>query len=167
MKKKILTKEIAEQFLEDEEVDLSEFTSIEDAAAESLSKHIAEYQGHSLDLDGLTSLSDAAAESLSKSKEFALRAQIYHSLSLNGLKRLSDATAKSFSKINEGLDRYTTCGDDGTEPYSLSLNGLTELSDEAGKLLSKMETGCHSLYALLSLPDELRHKVNPYAWGNH
>jgi hypothetical protein len=38
--KKVLTKEIAEQFLEDDDsVDLSEFTAIEDAAAESLSKH--------------------------------------------------------------------------------------------------------------------------------
>ena len=35
---KILTKEIAEQFLKDEDsVDLTEFTSIEDAAAEILS----------------------------------------------------------------------------------------------------------------------------------
>ena len=37
---KMLTKEIAEQYLADEDsVDLSEFTAIEDAAAESLSKH--------------------------------------------------------------------------------------------------------------------------------
>ncbi len=37
---KVLTKEIAEQFLNDDEsVDLNEFTAIEDAAAESLSKH--------------------------------------------------------------------------------------------------------------------------------
>jgi len=36
---KILTKEIAEQFLaDDESVDLSEFTAIEDGAAEVLSK---------------------------------------------------------------------------------------------------------------------------------
>ena len=37
---KVLTKEIAEQFLSDEDfVDLDDFTTIEDAAAESLSKH--------------------------------------------------------------------------------------------------------------------------------
>ena len=60
---KVLTKNIAKQFLEDEDsaVDLGEFTAIEDAAAESLSKHEGD-----LYLNGLTSLSDAAAESLSK-----------------------------------------------------------------------------------------------------
>ena len=59
---KVLTKEIAEQFLADEDsVDLSEFTAIEDKAAESLSK----YEG-CLFLYGLTSLSEAAAESPSK-----------------------------------------------------------------------------------------------------
>ena len=59
---KILTKEIAEQFLENvNSVELSEFTAIEDEAAEILSKH----EG-TLWLSGLTSLSDAAAESLSK-----------------------------------------------------------------------------------------------------
>ncbi len=38
---KVLTKNIAKQFLEDEDsaVDLGEFTAIEDAAAKSLSKH--------------------------------------------------------------------------------------------------------------------------------
>jgi hypothetical protein len=59
---KVLTKEIAEQFLADDSVDLDEFTAIEDEAAESLSKH----EGASLNLSGLTSLSDAAAKSLSK-----------------------------------------------------------------------------------------------------
>ena len=57
----ILTKDIAEEFLKDDQsVSLLEFTSIEDSAAESLSKH----QGQ-LSLVGLTELSDAAAESLS------------------------------------------------------------------------------------------------------
>ncbi len=53
---KVLTKELAKQFLEDEDsaVDLSEFTAIEDAAAKSLGKH----EGV-LYLSGLTSLSDA------------------------------------------------------------------------------------------------------------
>lgn len=53
----LLTKEIAEQFVEDEDsVDLSEFTTIEDGAAESLSK-----SGSSLWLNGLTTLSEYAA----------------------------------------------------------------------------------------------------------
>ncbi len=63
---KVLTKEIAEQFLADVDSDLGEFTAIENAAAESLSKN----KGW-LRLDGLTSLSDAAAESLSKHPSFA------------------------------------------------------------------------------------------------
>ena len=64
MAEKRLTKEIAEQFLaDDESVDLNEFTELDDDAAESLSKH----EG-SLSLDGLTSLSDAVAESLVKHK---------------------------------------------------------------------------------------------------
>ena len=59
---KVLTKEIAEQFLANNgSVDLSEFTEIEDTAAESLSK-----RWEHLYLNGLTELSDAAAESLSK-----------------------------------------------------------------------------------------------------
>jgi len=69
---KILTKEIAEQFLKDEDsVDLEEFTSIEDDAAETLGEGSASLTANGLfqerprlSLDGLTSLSDAAAESL-------------------------------------------------------------------------------------------------------
>ena len=64
MAEKRLTREIAEQFLaDDESVDLSEFTEVDDDAAESLSMH-----EDVLSLNGLTSLSDAAAESLSKQK---------------------------------------------------------------------------------------------------
>lgn len=81
----VLTREIAEQFLVDEDsVTLDVFSQIEDAAAESLSRH----QGY-LCLDGLKTLSDAAAESLSKH-----RGDLY----LDGLETLSDAAAKSFSK---------------------------------------------------------------------
>jgi hypothetical protein len=47
---KVLTKEIAEQFLGDNDsLDLSEFTAIEDAAADSLSK----YEGDFVNLDNL------------------------------------------------------------------------------------------------------------------
>ena len=108
----ILTKEIAQQFLEDEDsVDLAEFTSIEDAAAVSLSK----VDGW-LSLNGLTSLSDEAAESLGKVKGV---------LNLNGLTELSDAAAEGLGK-NEG---------------GLSLNGLTSLSDAAAESLSKHKGG--------------------------
>jgi len=60
---KVLTKEIAEEWIADEDsIDLDEFVAIDDAAAESLSKHKGELRL------GLTKLSDAAAESLSKHK---------------------------------------------------------------------------------------------------
>jgi len=64
--KKELTWEIAEQFLKNSNsVDLPEFVTISDAAAESLGK----LKGW-LHLNGLTSLSDAAAESLAKHKGY-------------------------------------------------------------------------------------------------
>ena len=78
----VLTKEMAERFLADpDDVDLKVFTTIEDAAAEILSK----YKGR-LYLSGLTSLSDAAAESLGRHVV---------SLSLSGLTTLSDTAKKS------------------------------------------------------------------------
>ena len=104
---KVLTNEIAEQFITGETLDLSEFTSIEDAAAESLSKH----QGD-LWLSGLTKLSDAAAENLSKHKGYLI---------FECLTELSDAAAESFSK-HKG---------------ELQLSGLTELSQTGEKSLSK------------------------------
>ena len=78
----MLTKEIAEQriLVGEYHVDLSEFTSIEDDAAESLSK----LQG-GLSLNGLTEITDAAAESLSRFQGDYLY--------LDGLTELSDAAA--------------------------------------------------------------------------
>jgi len=84
---KLLTREIAERFLEDEHaVDLPGCTAIETAAAEILSKYRGDLD---LDLDGLTSLSDAAAKSF---REFN------SGLSLNGLTELSCAAAQSHSR---------------------------------------------------------------------
>jgi len=103
--KKELTWEIAEQFLKNSNsVDLPEFVTISDAAAESLGK----LKGW-LHLNGLTSLSDAAAESLAKHKGFFY---------LNGLTSLSDAAAESLGK----------------HEYTLYLNGLTSLSDAAAEV---------------------------------
>ena len=60
---KVMTKEIAEQFLSDEgSVDLSDYTTMDDQAAEILNQLKKDY----LHLNDLTSLSDAAVESLSK-----------------------------------------------------------------------------------------------------
>ena len=83
----VLTEDIAEQFMVDEDSTyFNGFTTIEDAAAQSLSKHT----GYMLCLNGLTSLSDAAAESLSKHKGGYLN--------LRGLTSLSDEAAESLSK---------------------------------------------------------------------
>ena len=85
MAEKRLTKEIAEQFLaDDESVNLEEFTDLDDDAAEILSR----FKGD-LELNGLTSLSDAASESLSEHKA---------SLEMAGLTQLSDSAAKCLSR---------------------------------------------------------------------
>ncbi len=129
-----ITKKIVNRVLAGEELDLSEYTAIEDAAAESLSKHERE-----LFLVGLTSLSDVAAKSLSKHKG---------DLWLNGLTSLSDAAAESFSnhKGRLSLRSLTSLSEAAAESLSknqggLSLFGLTSLSDAAAKSLSKHEGG--------------------------
>jgi len=87
----VLTQEIAEQYIADEDsFDLGEFTRIDDAAAESLAKH----EGY-LSLGGLTELSNAAAESLAKHKG---------GLDLNGLTELSDVAAGFLAKYEGELN---------------------------------------------------------------
>ena len=166
MAEKMLTKEIAEEFLaDDESVDLEEFTELDDDAAESLSKYewglylrgltslsdaaaqsLSKHEGE-LELTGLTSLSDAAAESLSKHKGDFLGI---------GLTSLSDATAELLSK-HEGdlaLDALTSLSDAAAESLSkreggLDLNGLTSLTIEAASFLSS--AGALSLDGLTEL----------------
>ncbi len=112
---KVLTKEIAEQFLaDDESVDLSEFTAIEDAAAESLS----EYED-GLGLSGLTELSDAAAESLGKHEG---------DLWLDGLWQLSDAAAESFGKYKGGTCRRVRWGRNWARSWEPRLARPTNVS---------------------------------------
>ena len=99
---KVLTKEIAEQFLEDEDsVDLSEFTAIEDEAAESLSS----YKGGELSLYGLTSLSEAGAACLAKGK--------FSELLLGTVTGLSDRVIitliRSFDYLEGDFGRDTDC----------------------------------------------------------
>jgi hypothetical protein len=88
-------------------VDLSKFTSLEDAAAVPLAKH----QGD-LDLSGLKSLSSLAARDLR---------QHCGPLVLSGLKKLRDEVAQALSE-HEGF---------------LDLSGLEILSDIAAQYLSK------------------------------
>ena len=144
---KVLTKAIAEQFLEDpESVDLSEFTAIEDEAAEILCRT----EETELILSGLTRLSDAAAESLAKHQGY---------LSLNGLTSLSDAAAESLGK-HQGdlwLKGLTSLSDAAAESLgqhqgTLLLSGLTSLSDAAAESLGKHQ-GFLVLDGLTSLSD--------------
>ena len=69
---KVLTKEIAEEFIKEDSLTvLEEFTEITDDAAEILSK----FEGD-LFLGGLTALSDAAAESLAKHPNLAVNEDV-------------------------------------------------------------------------------------------
>ena len=154
----VLTTEIAEQFLEDDDsVDLREFTTIEDSAAKILSEHEC-----FLDLDGLASLSDAAAEHFSRQKG-GLSLDGLSSLSnvaskrlsrqkgwlrLSGLTSLSAATAKILSRHEGNLffEGLTSLSDEAAESLSnhnsfLELSGLTSLSDAAAKSLSRHHGG--------------------------
>jgi len=133
---KILTKKIAEQFLEDEySVRLSGYEKLDDDAADVLRRHT----GRWLILRGLTELSDAAAESLSKRPGH---------LSLNGLTKITDSAAEHLSKHEGGV---------------LWLNGLNELSDAAAESLSKHE-GCRRRLLQKSdrsIPTSLAYTLHP------
>ena len=147
VEEKVLTREIAEQYIaDDDSVDLSEFTRIEDAAAQSLAKH----EGEHLYLSGLTELSDAVIESLAKYEG---------TLSFNGLTELSDAAAESLAKHEGNLDLsgLTELSDAGAESLAkregmLGLNGLIELSDAGAESLAKLK-GDLNLYGLTELSD--------------
>ncbi|MCX7308939.1 MAG: hypothetical protein NTZ72_13760 [Afipia sp.] len=139
---KILTKKIAQE----KDADFSGFTSIEDAAVESLAKH-----NSGVCLNGLTSLSDAAAESLAK----------YQSgfLELNGLTSLSDAAVESLAKHNRDLclNGLTSLSDAAAAALSMhsrniELEGITKLSDNAAKALAAHKQGL-KLTALETLSD--------------
>ena len=90
---KVLTKEIAEQYVADNkeeiknEIYLPDYTSIDEAAADFLAN--IQTSGE-LNLDGLSEISDATAESLSNFQGTTLY--------LNGLTQLSFSSKMSFSK---------------------------------------------------------------------
>ncbi len=112
---KVLTKEIAEQFLADEDsVDLSEFTAIEDDAANNLSKREGE-----LDLDGLTCLSVIAATHLASSSG---------KLFLDSVTELDAETASALSCFSGEC---------------LTLNGITQLDDDVISALSQCTSPLH------------------------
>jgi hypothetical protein len=86
---KVLTKEIAEQFLADEDsVDLAEFTAIEDEAAEVLGQ-CEDHLNQGLKLSSLTTLSDSAAKHLSNFER---------DLDLSGIVEMPDETVEILLK---------------------------------------------------------------------
>jgi hypothetical protein len=115
-KAKLLTKQVAEQFIEDcGKFDLSTYTSIQDDAAKVLALH-----KRRLDLHGLKTLSDSAALALSKHKGPIYLVNVTH---------LSDSAASALA-CHEG---------------HLQLWGLSEISDAGLSAMSaRYDRGhCH------------------------
>ena len=164
-KEGIITKRIAEEFIEDYySVSLSDFTLIEDEAAGILSK-----SKENLNLTGLNELSDKAAQSLSKHRGGQLRLDSLDDMSdgliniltkhkggdlqLNGLKQISVEKAKilSLHKGELGLSGLKLLSDSAAECLSshklstfnrrntLDLSGLVEISDLGLRYLSKFQ----------------------------
>ena len=133
-KTKLLTKEIAEHFIQDNgSVDLSTFTSIQDEAAKVLAQH-----KRRLDLHGLKQLSDSAAQALSNHK-----GPIY----LVNLTHLSDAAASALAN-HEG---------------HLQLWSLKDISDAALSAMSaRSDRGqCHWPATLTKRLKELAKAAQP------
>ena len=143
---KVLTKEIAGQWIRDFRVDLSDYLTIEAEAA----KILGESEQHSLGL-GITELSGDVAKSLSKFRGW---------LWLGGLKSLSDTAAESLSR-HKGvlqLPNLKTLSDAGAKSLSKHKGGtlwlgLSELSDAAAKSLGKYKGGTLELLDLRNLSD--------------
>ena len=128
--KKILTKEIAQRYLEEEDIDLEGFATIKDAAASLFAK----YNGH-LDLRGLETLSDSAAAALANHKG---------RLRLDGLTTLSDAAVAALARHDGwiNLDGLLGLSDAAAAALAehkgrLYLRGVTALSDRAATFLAK------------------------------
>ena len=168
---KILTKEIAEQFLEDEDIvdELPDFAAYEKIEEEALlaildfeipeEQHEANREGHdqlslidrwidadpmgaTLYLDGLLEVSPSLAEILTRFRM---------NLSLNGLTEVSDDSLEILTK-NEGslfLNGLSEIGDRNAEILrmvlgnSLELNGITELSESVAENLSRFHGDLH------------------------
>ena len=146
---KVLTKEIAEHFINDvNSVNLHEFTKIDDAAAEILSK----FNGYQLSISAVKELSVASAENLSNF--------IGDEINLDGLTELNFAVAKRLSKF-EGLlrlDGITSLCVETAECFScfkglLALRGVKFLSKGVLENLCKMKGGL-DLSGLNELTDE-------------
>ena len=124
---KVLTKEIAEQYSENEySVFLDEYTCIEDDAAEILGR----LKSESLCLASITSLSDAAAGHLSKFQG--------ESIDLMELSNLPDSVASHL------------CDFQG----EINLNGLRHISKQLSSILSTFSSSKIELHSLETISDE-------------
>ena len=122
---KILTQEIAKQFLKDEgSVDLWEYTSLDDDAAQLLAKHEGE-----LDLTGLLNVSESNIQILARHNGDDLR--------LCGLKSISDSMAIALA---------------GTKG-NLWISGITTLSDSAACALAQHKGGMLNIERVEKLTD--------------
>jgi hypothetical protein len=131
---KVLTAKIAQKAVANRDSDLSEYTKIEESAAEVL----ANYEGY-VQLDGISQLPEPLAKILANHKG---------GLSLSGIESLTEETAAVLGKIPGGLAL------DGLEEVSkksaeqliscrggLSLDGLNKISDELLGVLADHEGG--------------------------
>ena len=157
---RILTKELAEQFLADRySVNPGSYSALEIDAAKAISK----YKGYDLNLSGLADISDAAAEAISKYKGGRL--------SLSGLTNISDAAAEALSSYNGSLELNGLIGISvrsanalSTHKGDLSLKGLTSLSDAAAEVLSKRDGELDFSVTNFSNPSE--EPLSPQLWAH-
>lgn len=141
-KPKILTEKIAERFLKDKDsVDLSEFTSIEDAAAQVLAKHKGE-----LCLNKLESISVEAAISLAKVE---LVTGEFNFIQLDSLSLTPEVAAKLAEYRGDQLSFHCASVDLSTiqafRPFEgqLWLGKLTQLNDEMAAELASRSGGAY------------------------
>jgi len=132
MKEKLLTKQIAEQFLAGEIESFYEYTKIDEAAAEVLAQ--VEGEDQCLSLDSLSFISTQTARSLANFRGF---------LGLNGLEQISEDVANELSNhVGEiALDGLKSLPPEVAKALArhegdLNLNGIRDLSDESAAELS-------------------------------
>lgn len=152
---KVLTKEIAEELIKDDNaVNLECFTSIEDDAAQVLSK----FQGRQLYLEGLENLTVASAKAL---------ADFPGHLRFWALEHLPDAVAAELAKQKVEPIDADLCDESELEselaglPF-LDLSGLKSLSDSAATELAKHQGSRLDLSGLENLSENVALILSAY-----
>ena len=181
-KQKVLTKEIVGEFLKNaDSIDLSDFISIEDDAAQILAQHKGD-----LRLKGLKSLNDAAAYSLAK-HEGTLWLHSVTSLSDPAVEALAqhkgeiwfdwarslltNQVAEEFLNDNQSVDLTLFAFMENAAAQALAqhkgelrLNGLKSISDTASHALAQHE-GDLGLDGLKSMSDAAAHALAHHKGG--